>query len=346
MNFQQLNQSILPLSATAIAAAEAHWNNLAKPVGSLGVLEGLLTKIAGLTGSEAVSVSPRAVLVSCADNGVTAKGVASTPPEITATMSRFIAQGRSAVCLMAKAANAEVFTYDIGIFHKITDEANLQDRHIMDGTRDMTEGPAMTRAEAEAAIEVGIDLVKEKKAAGFRLLATGEMGIGNTTSTSAVTAAFLGLDPASTTGRGVGLSDEGYQNKIQMVRTALAVNRPDPNDALDVLSKVGGLDIAVMAGIFIGGAIHRIPVLVDGVISAASALVAARLCPNAVVSMLPSHVSAEPAGQKLLSALGLEAVIHADMRLGEGTGAALMFSVLDQALAVYNGLMTFADIGM
>ena len=172
------------------------------------------------------------------------------------------------------------------------------------------------------------------------------MGIGNTTSTSAITAALLGLDPAVTTGRGVGLSDAAYENKIQVVKTALAINRPDPADPLDVLSKVGGLDIACMAGMFIGGALYRIPVIMDGVISAAAALIAVRLCPACMQAILPSHVSAEPAGKLLVEALGLVPIIHGGLRLGEGTGAALLFSILDQTLAAYNGLMTFADIGM
>ena len=346
MNFEQINSKILPQDAGAMERARQHWNSLAKPVGSLGRLEELLVTVAGLTGSERITLRPRSVLVACADNGVTCRGVASTPPEITATMSRFIARGRSAVCCMAKAADAKVFAYDLGIFQEITDEANLHSRRIMAGTRDMTKGPAMTREEAAAAIGVGMDLVKERAQAGDRLIATGEMGIGNTTSTSAVTAAFLGLDPAETTGRGVGLSDEAYQNKIRVVQTALDCNRPDPADPLDVLSKVGGLDIAAMAGMFIGGALYRVPVIMDGVISAAAALTAVRLCPACKIAILPSHVSAEPAGQKLVNALGLAPMIHGEMRLGEGTGAALLFSILDQALAAYEGLMTFQDIGM
>ena len=346
MDFDALNQRIAPPDEAARTRCEARWANLAKPVGSLGLLEQLVMKIAALTGdAESISVSPRAVLVCCADNGVTAESVASTPPEITATMSRFIANGRSSVCLMAKAANADVFAYDFGVFTKVG-EKNLLDRRVMPGTNNMAHQPAMTREEAITAIERGIALVQEKKEGGYRLLATGEMGIGNTSTTSAVTAALLGLSPAETTGRGVGLTDEGYQHKIETVERALKVNHPDPTDALDVLSKVGGLDIAAMAGVFIGGALYRVPIVIDGVISACAALVASRLCPNAVLAMLPSHVSAEPAAGKLLSALGLTAILHADMRLGEGTGAALLFPILDEAVAVYDHLMTFADIGM
>lgn len=345
MDFTALNQQILPPDQDAARRAKARWDEIAKPVGSLGALEDLLIQIAELTGSEKIALSPRAVLVFCADNGITRQGVASTPPEITATMSRFIARGRSSVCLMAKAAGADVFAYDLGIFSEV-DEPGLINRRVMPGTQDMTTGPAMTREEAVRAIETGVALVAEKSRKGCRLLATGEMGIGNTSTTSAVTACLLGLSPKETTGRGVGLTDVGYAHKIAMIERALEVNKPDPADALDVLRKVGGLDIAAMAGMYIGGALYRVPVIIDGVISACAALVAARLCPASITAMLPSHVSAEPAGQKLLNALGMKAIVHADMRLGEGTGAALLFPILDQALAVYDHLMTFADIGM
>lgn len=345
MDFAALNERILPPDGAAMARARARWDNLAKPVGSLGELESHLVRVAGLLGTEHVTFSRRAVLVFCADNGVTQSGVAATPASITATMARIIAQGRSAVGLMAKCAGADVFAVDMGMFTRV-DEPNLLDCRIADGTRDMTQGPAMTREQAQRAIETGMELVREKKAAGCGLLATGEMGIGNTTSAAAVAAALLNLAAAETTGRGAGLTDEGLCRKVAAVERALFINRPDPADALDVLARVGGFDIAAMAGAFLGGALHRVPILIDGVISAAAALVAVRLCPRAAVCMLPSHLSAEPAAARVFAALGLEPPIRAGLRLGEGTGAALMFPILDMALAAYEGLLTFADIGM
>ena len=346
MRFEELNARIAPPDRGAMAAAELRWNEIAKPLGSLGRFEAILTGIAGLTGSPRIALRPAAILVACADNGVTRHGVAMTPSEITGVMSRFIAQGRSSVCLMAKAAGAETFAYDIGLFKPLRDEPGIVDLHIMDGTDDMASGPAMPREKAMEAIEAGISAVERKAIDGYRLLATGEMGIGNTTSTAAVTAVMLGLDPEKTTGRGVGLDDDAYRRKIETVRTAIEVNRPDASDALDVLSKVGGLDIAAMAGMYIGAAIRRVPILIDGVISAAAALIAYRLCPACRIAMIPSHVSAEPAGALLLDALGLPPIIRAGMRLGEGTGAALMLSMLSQILAVYDGLFTYADLGM
>ena len=204
----------------------------------------------------------------------------------------------------------------------------------------------MTREEAEKAVLTGIELVGELKARGYGIIATGEMGIGNTTTSSAMMAAFLGLSPAEVTGRGAGLSDEGLQRKIRAIEAGLRLHKPDPADALDVLSKVGGLDIAGICGTFLGGAIHRIPVLVDGFISAIGALTAQRLAPLSRHAMLAAHVSAEPAAKRLLDELGLKPMITAGLRLGEGTGAVAALPLLDMALAVYDGMVSFGDIGM
>lgn len=203
----------------------------------------------------------------------------------------------------------------------------------------------MTRDQALAALQAGSDLVKRFKDMGYSILATGEMGIGNTTTSSAMAAAFLGLPVNEVTGRGAGLSDAGLERKREAIELALKVNKPNPDDALDVLAKLGGFDIAGLAGMFIGGALYRVPIVVDGFISALAAYTAARLCPGCECAMLPSHVSAEPAAHKLLNDLGLSAVIHADMRLGEGTGAVCLFPLLDAALALYNGT-TFDETGI
>ena len=345
MDFTALNHQMPPLDAAAMRAAQTRWNSIAKPVGSLGKLEETVVKLAGIQGTASPAVSRRAVLVLCADNGVLKQGVASTPGEITAVMAGFIAEKRSSVCVMARLANADVIPVDMGMFRRV-DAPGLLERRIAAGTADMTEGPAMTRAQAIKAIETGIELVKDCKARGYHLLATGEMGIGNTTTSSAVASGLLSRSPAEVTGRGAGLDDEGLTRKVAAIERAIEVNRPDPCDALDVLQKLGGFDIAGLCGVFLGGALYGVPVLVDGFISAVSALVAFRLCPNAVNVMLPSHISAEPAGKAVLDELRLLPLVTAGMRLGEGTGAVAAMPLLDMALAVYNELMTFADIGM
>lgn len=345
MDFEKLNAAIRPLDRAAMARAAARWNELAKPVGSLGRFEALVTQMAGIFGTERIDIKKRAALVFCADNGVIKRGVAMTPPEITAVMSRFIAEKRSSVGLLCKAAGADVFAVDMGMFTAV-DAPGLINCRIARGTRDMTEGPAMTRAQAEEAIQTGMALVRLRVSEGYRLIATGEMGIGNTTTTAAVSSVLLGSPVSKVTGRGVGLSDAGLKNKIAVIERAIAINRPDASDALDVLSKLGGFDMAAMAGAFLGGALYRVPVIIDGVISAAAALIAKRLCPAAGDFMLPSHRSAEPAGGLLLEELGLAPLVAADMRLGEGTGAVMLFPLLDMALSVYDTLITYADIGM
>ncbi|MEA4869082.1 MAG: nicotinate-nucleotide--dimethylbenzimidazole phosphoribosyltransferase [Christensenella sp.] len=344
-NLEQLRQEVAAFDRAAAQQAAARWDNLAKPVGSLGLLESAVITLAGVQASAQPRIDRRAVLVLCADNGVTAQGVASTPPEITAVMAGFIANKRSSVCIMAKQAGADSIAVDMGMFRRES-APDLIDQHIANGTADMTLGPAMSREQALQAIETGIELVKSCKAQGYQILATGEMGIGNTTTSSAIAAVLLGKTPREMTGVGAGLDEAGLRRKITAVERALAVNRPDANNPVDVLAKLGGFDIAGMVGIFLGGALYRMPIIVDGFISATSALVASRIWPESRESMLFSHLSAEPASQAVLSALHAEPMISAGMRLGEGTGAVALLPLLDQALAVYYQLMTFADIGM
>ena len=327
--------SIAPPDESARAAAHARWAERAHPLGSLGVLETVLEDIAALTGSAEISLTPRALLVLCADNGVVAQGVTQTGSEVTAVITRGLAQGTTSVCRMAALANCRVVPVDMGV-KNFEFVPGVLDRRIGNGTGDITEGPAMTRAQAERAIQTGIDLVAEAvKARGTRLLVTGEMGIGNTTTTAAVTAALLGASPDAVTGRGAGLSDEGLVRKRNAVAKALQVNALDPGDPLDVLAKVGGFDLAGLCGVFLGGAIHRVPVLIDGAISAAAALCAVRLAPAAGQAIIATHLSAEPAGKMLMQALGKRPFLTADMRLGEGTGAVAAIPLLDMARAVY-----------
>ncbi len=343
MDFEALNKKILPPDAQAEKAAWAHWDGIAKPLRGLGRLEEAVVRIAALTGSEEVELGKRAVLVLCADNGVVAEGVTQTDASVTATMAGEIAKHRSSACRMAARAGADVFAIDIGMNRRVE---GVRDCHTADGTQNMTKGPAMTRAQAEQAIQTGMELAHECRDAGYRLLATGEMGIGNTTTSSAVTAVLLGLPIEEVTGRGAGLSNEGLIRKLDAIHRAIEVNRPDAADPMDVLCKLGGFDIAGMTGIFLGGALYRVPVLIDGLISSVAALLAARLCPNARCAMLASHCSAEPAARQILQELGVHAVLDAGLKLGEGTGAVCMMPLLDMALAVYRDSAGFADAGV
>ena len=343
IDFADLNARMPSLNKEAALAAQARLDSLAKPVGSLGELEGLLVRIAGISGS--VDLGKRVVFVLAADNGVTAQGVTSIPPEITATMASFMAERRSAVCIMAACAGADVCLVDMGMF-RMLDMPGILNRHIADGTADMSVGPAMTREQAAQAIQTGIELARNAALQGYRLIATGEMGIGNTTTSSALAAVLLGRKVAEVTGRGAGLSDEGLSRKIDVIKKAIQVNDPNPGDAFDVLQKLGGFDIAGLCGLMLGGALCGVPVIIDGFISAVASLVAVRLCPQAAHALIPSHISAEPGAILVLEALGFSPIIHANMRLGEGTGAVALIPLLDMAAAVYHGLMTFDDIGM
>lgn len=343
MDFLKLNQSIAPIDESSAREAGRRWDSIAKPVGSLGRLESAVSSIAALTGSARIDIDKRVVAVMCADNGVLAEGVASTPQDITAVMAEFILAGNSCVCKMAQYANADVFPIDIGMVRRVE---GVEDRHVANGTKNIAVGSAMTREEGEAAIMTGIDLADRYKAAGYKIVIPGEMGIGNTTTSSAIAAVLLGRSVKEVTGRGAGISDDMLMNKIRVIERAIEVNKPDPTDAFDVLCKLGGFDIAGMVGLYIGCAINRIPIIIDGIISSVAALVAYRLCPNSVCAMLASHESVEPAACDILKELGTEAFLNCEMRLGEGTGAVCMLPVLDMALAVYNNMSTYDDIGL
>lgn len=341
--FLTWNTAIAPPDAAAAARAKAHWDGIAKPLDGLGKLETAVIRIAGLTGSEPVSLERRTVLVFCADNGVVKEGVTQTDASVTATMARRISEHRSSVCLMAKTAHANVIPVDIGMLTRVE---GVRDLRVGNGTANMAEGPAMTEAQAMQAIEHGIMLAKERKAAGDSILITGEMGIGNTSTSAAIASVLLHLPVETVTGRGAGLSDAGLIKKRSVIRRAIETNRPDPGDAFDVLVKLGGFDLAGLAGLCIGAAMCRLPVLLDGLPSSVAALVAARLVPNAKAAMLASHCSKEPAAQAILDELGLDPVLFADMKLGEGTGAVCMLPLLDMALSVYNSSVSFTETGI
>lgn len=323
--------------------AQWKWDHVAKPLNSLGELEKLTVKIAGIHETADVRIDKRCALVFCADHGVVAEGVTQSGSEVTALVAQSIAEGTANINLMAGAANADVFAVDMGMLKPVP---GTIDRRVSAGTCNMAVQPAMTREQAQQALQAGIDIVGEMKEKGYKIIATGEMGIGNTTASTAMSCVLLGFTPWELTGRGAGLSDAGLIRKRSAIERAISVNRPDGNDPVDVLAKVGGLEIAGMAGAFLGGVKHRIPIVIDGVISAVAALVAARICPEAKDFMLPSHMSREPAAVRIMEELGLKPIIHADMALGEGTGAVALLPLLDMALRVYHGPHTFDDLGM
>ena len=370
MDLRETIGRIQPPDEEAAARCRAHWNRIAKPLYGLGALEDLVVRIAAAQGTQHVDIRKKALVIFCADNGVVAEGVSQTGQETTAIVAENFVDGKSCAAIMCKRAGADLFPVDAGM---AVDTPRVEKRKCRRGTANMTKGPAMTREEAVFAIEAGIAKAQELEEAGYRILASGEMGIGNTTTSTAVTAVLLGLDPTEVTGRGAGLSDEGLRRKIDAIRRAIDVNRPDPEDPLDVLSKVGGFDIAALTGLFLGGASRRVPVVIDGVISAAAALIAARLEPSCRDYMLPSHISEEPASMAVMTALGfipekqetkqgkadrekdsmkkvlgpaVSPILHAGMHLGEGTGAVALFPLLDMAVDIYYKMDTFEGIAV
>ena len=336
--------AVTPPDEAARAAAHAHWASLAKPLGGLGGLETTIEDAAALTGSAKLDISRRAVLVLCADNGVVAQGVSQTDSSVTRVVAQNLAARRTSVCRMAQTARCEVVPVDMGMAGEPV--PGVQNCRIAAGTADFTTGPAMTRQQAVDAIAAGMGLVRAQKAAGVQLLATGEMGIGNTTTSSAVAAVLLGQPVERMTGRGAGLSDAGLACKLDAIRQGIARNRPDAADPLDVLSKLGGFDIAGLCGVFLGGALEGLPVLMDGFISGVAALCAVRLCPAAEKAVFASHCSTEPAARLVLEALGKAPLLTAGLHLGEGTGAVASIPLWDMALAVYRDCYSFTEGGI
>lgn len=338
-------QRIKPLHTPSMEMAQARWNSIAKPLHSLGLLEENVIQMAGIFGSHQVEISNRCVTVLCADNGVVEEGVTQVGSEITAKVAENLTKGQTSVNAMARLANATVLPVDIGMKQDVNISGLLQ-KKISYGTHNIAKGPAMSRQQAMEAILTGIHLVQTLQENGCHIIATGEMGIGNTTTSSAMASVFLQQPPEMVTGKGAGLSGEGLERKIQVIHRALAQNQPNPADPLDVLSKVGGYDIAGLTGIFLGGGIYRIPVLMDGLISSIAALTAVRLCPAVKEYLLASHVSKEPAGKQVLNVLQKKPMLTCDFCLGEGTGAVAALPILDMALEVYHSMSTFSDIQM
>ena len=343
MTLEEAIAKIKPLDHNAMEIAQKRWDSIAKPLHSLGKLETLLIQIAGITGNAEVDLSRRGLIAMCADNGVVEEGVTQTGQEVTAIVAENFLKYDTSVGVMCKQNHAEIFPVDMGM---VTDTKVRTDHKIAYGTQNMTKGPAMTREQAVKGLEAGIDMVRELNDKGYRILATGEMGIGNTTTSSAVASVLLKQPVEEMTGRGAGLSDEGLHRKIHAIERGIAVNHPNAADPLGVLAALGGFDIAGLCGVFLGGALEKIPVIMDGFISGVAALCAVRLCPAAAKAVFASHASSEPAARLVLDALHKKPLITADLHLGEGTGAVASLPLWDMALAVYNHCYSFTEGGI
>ena len=322
------------LDTNAMQSTRARLDAIAKPIDGLGQFERMLIQIAGIQRSADICANRRAILVMCADNGIVAEGVTQASDEVTAVVCANMAAGRSTVNRMVATGGTDVLITDIGIRSEVNCEG-IRNRKIRRGTANFAAEPAMTREEALAAVTEGIAWVGECVGQGYTILGTGEMGIGNTTTATAVGCALLSLSPDEMTGRGAGLDDKGLLRKREVIKRALEGYNLYHKDALTVLAAVGGLDIAGLAGIMIGGALYHVPIVLDGMITAAAALVAERLVSGTKDYLIASHLSREPIAEAIMRELGLSPVIHADLALGEGTGAAMLFPLIDMALAVY-----------
>ena len=321
----------------------SNFDHVAKPIDGLGRFEALTAQIGAIQGTEIIDISKKAVIIMCADNGIAREGISQSGQEVTLAVVRSMANKKSSVGKMAEIVGVDTIPVDIGVNHKDSIPGVL-DRKISLGTRNFRNEPAMTEEEAIKAIFTGIEMVFDCKEKGYKILATGEMGIGNTTTSSAVTVALLGCEVAEVTGRGAGLSDEKLVHKQRIISEAIDKYELKEADALQILETVGGFDLAGLTGVCIGGALYHVPIVLDGVISMVAALLAERIVPGTKEYLIPSHKGKEPAAERLAKELGVEPVIDGNMALGEGTGAVMMFSLLDIALSVYEDRTTFSDI--
>lgn len=335
-------ERIQPLHESAMEACQLRLDNLTKPLGSLHGLELIARKIAGITGQNRPHKLKKSIILMAADHGVAAEGVSAYPQAATRQMVHNLAQGRAAVNILARHAGAELLVIDIGVAADLSALAGVRQEKVAYGTKNIAEGPAMTVQQAKQAVETGIRAAKEQIAQGVQVIGLGDMGIGNTTPSTAIIAVYKG-QVAGLAGKGTGISAAGLARKTKVIEMAIAVNRPQTERPLEVLAKVGGLEIAGLVGVILGAAAGRAAVVVDGVIACAAALIAVKLAPQARDYLIGSHYSAEPAQAIALELIGLPAYLHMDMRLGEGTGAALGMTLIDAALAVLNNMKTFGE---
>lgn len=338
--------TIQPLNPESCSLTQAKLNRLTKPIGSLGRLEDLATQCAAILGEMGPTRPKSMVLTLAADHGVAADGVSAYPNSVTAQMVRNFLSGGAAINVLARQVDAEVRIVDMGVASDLGNLEGLILRKVGWGTKNISIGPAMSRDEALQSVETGIELVQQAYADGFRLVATGEMGIGNTTPSAAITAVMTGQPVSQVTGKGTGIDDAALARKISIIEHALHLNQPRPKDPLDVLAKVGGFEIGGMIGILLGGAASRIPVVLDGFVSGAAALLAVAMVPTCQEYLIASHVSSEPGHGAALAKLGLEPLLNLGLRLGEGTGACLGIGLIQSSIRLLTEMATFEEAGV
>lgn len=342
LTLQEVVRGIAPLHDKALKEAQRRVDQLIKPIGSLGKLENIAVQLSGISGEIKNIIGKKCTIIMSADNGVVEEGVACTPQEITVAQSINMIKGVSGIAVLSKQANADVKVVDIGIYKDIEYPGLIQ-RKIRKSTWNMAKGPAMTREEAIQGIEIGIDVLGDLCQEGYTLFGTGEMGVGNTSTSSAIVMSFTGYGADFAVGKGAGLSDEGLQNKKRIIEKSIEINHPNGEDPVDVLSKVGGFDICGLVGCYLAAAYYRVPIVIDGVISAAAAYTAYKINPLVRQYMISSHCSLEPAYELIMKEMKLEPMLQLDMRLGEGTGCPLAFHIIESAAAMMNHMPTFAE---
>lgn len=345
MTLDNVVKNIQMVDESRTGAIQAQLDDLTKPQGSLGRLEELAKRYCLITGKDKPVLKKKIIFTCAGDHGVTREGVSAFPAAVTPQMVYNFLRGGAGVNVLASHAGARVVVVDMGVDHDFEPAEGLEIRKIAKGTENMAAGPAMTRDQAEASIMAGVDLVEQYRD-GLDIIGTGDMGIGNTTPSSTIVSVITGTDPELVTGRGTGIDDASLKSKIETVRKAIAVNKPDRKDALDVLAKVGGFEIGGIAGLVLGAALHRIPVVVDGFISTAGALIAAELCPAAKGYIITAHQSVEIGHRKMLEHLEQRPLLDLNLRLGEGTGAALGISLVEASLRILAEMATFSSAGV
>jgi nicotinate-nucleotide--dimethylbenzimidazole phosphoribosyltransferase len=339
-------RNIKPLDGNAMSQARTRQDTLTKPAGSLGRLEDLSIQLAGIQGLPQPRINQKAVFVMAADHGVVAEGTSAYPQEVTAQMVLNFVRGGAAINVISRQMGVRVVVVDIGVASDIGSYQGIVHNKIAPGTRNMCRGPALTLEQAEQSLETGIKIVNLEIDGGLDIVGTGDMGIGNTTASSAICAVTTGKTAAEVTGRGTGLNDEQLLRKVEVINRALVVNKPEADKPLEVLAKVGGLEIGGLAGVMLGAASRRVPVMIDGFISGAAALIAAGLCPLCKEYMIAAHVSVEPGHKYMLEHLGVKPLVNLNMRLGEGTGAALGISLAEISCRILSEMATFAEAGV
>lgn len=338
------------LDEEAMENAKKQWNTIAKPLHSMGKFEELIVRIAGISGTNRIDINKKCTVVMCADNGVVEEGVTQSESDITVAVANAMLMDDGNINVLSNTYNSDVIVVDIGMKYDIDSGDSIRwknkfyNKKISNGTANIKITPAMSKEQAYKAIQAGIDIVRDCVENGYKIIATGEMGIGNTTTSSAVASVILDKEAKEVTGRGAGLKDESLIKKISVIEEAIRINNPHKDDAIDIVSKIGGYDIAGIMGVFLGGAIYKIPIVIDGFISATAAALAYIYNHNTREYMIASHVSKEPAAKWILDFIGVNPIIHGDMCLGEGTGAVMMFPLLDGAINMYNSSHLFEEL--